>query len=31
MPEGPVPMTAIFGFMVEILGKGECVKTPLEK
>jgi hypothetical protein len=24
-------MTAIFGFMVEILGKGEGVKTPLEK
>jgi hypothetical protein len=24
-------MTAIFGFMVEILGKGEAVKTPLEK
>jgi hypothetical protein len=31
MPEGPVPMTAIFGFMVEILGKGEVEKTPLEK
>jgi hypothetical protein len=31
MPEGPVPMTAIFGFIVEILGKGEGVKTPLEK
>jgi hypothetical protein len=26
-----VPITAIFGFMVEILGKGEGVKTPLEK
>jgi len=26
-----VPMTAIFGFIVEILGKGEGVKTPLEK
>jgi hypothetical protein len=31
MPEGPVPITAIFGFMVEILGKGEGVKTPFEK